>query len=331
MKEILDNPLEQYQEIESKTAKNENKKEKWTAKIRKALSIFIATGLVTLSADPVLDSKIYFNENHIGKFIEYTGEDNEIKQLEMEYRLKELCEKYSVNIVGFLKTADEGARENREKEKGPLKVEGFESLGIFNEDLKEMWDETYPKNALNEVSRVAYISKSKQNVGDYNISGQMMAAGTNILSNEITFFKSLEGHSKKKDIIGTADWFFSHELGHMNDWAHTDNLTPEERIEFLQEVTQSFLMEGSFRDVLGYVDSINNPDQQKQLFYKVGEYWAGLCEYYFTFPDIQFNSLETALIEKWLLKGEKFDNLAMKEKRVGYVKKMLETNYYDKK
>lgn len=274
-------------------------------KINKAVRVFVATGVLTMGAQPMLENKFIEGYN-TESYVTYSGEDNEIQQEKMRENLQYLENKYSTGVVSFLNSADKEAKEKGMEINRVPKVIGFEKLNIDNDELKNLWSENfYPKGTINgEISEINYLDKTQLNVEEYNIKGEK-AAGT-VRQTKIIDFSKTTDYGNKTETLEALDWYFSHELGHLNDWSSKINLTSLERVEFLKEVTELFEEEDSFRDTAGYIDSINNPDKYKELYCKVTEYWATLCEYYLSFSEGSkiMSEKELSLIKKWLLRGE---------------------------
>lgn len=138
-------------------------------------------------------------------------------------------------------------------------------------------------------------------------------------------YESQHDNTDTKGAQENLDWHFSHELGHLDDWANRKDLSAEERVIFLYDITQAFNRPGSFRDALGYVDQIKNPDKQKEKYFKVREWWGTLTEYYFTFPKDLFDQSEAdyLLVEKWMKRADpSFDPIKAKEQRDSMIKSM---------
>lgn len=274
-------------------------------KINKAVKIFVATGVLTMGSQPMLENKI-IEGCSAQSYIEYSGEDNEVQQEKIREGLEYLEGKYSKSIVSFLSVADEEAKDKKNSVNQSPEIVGFDKLNISDYDLKNLWsEEFYPKGTINgEISEIKYLDKSHSNVEDYNIKGEK-GAGTTRKDKSVEFTKA-DNYGNKSETLRALDWYFSHETGHLNDWSSKINLTSAERVQFLIDVTNSFEKEGSFRDVMGYIDSINNPIKHKELYYKVSEYWATLCEYYLSFSDSNkiLSEEEINLLKKWLLQDE---------------------------
>ena len=196
-----------------------------------------------------------------------------------------LCTEFSPHIISHLYEAD-----IRVTKPFPLKphISGFEKIGIRSVELTELWSDTYyPKQWIEgNISVVAFNPSTKSITPGYGLHGYN-SGETKDFSHKITIFGSPiinagEASATKENL----DWVFSHELGHNNDWINARYLDLAGRTNFLVEISRRFNDPDAYKDFFGYVDSINNPDHQKQNYYRVVEWWGSLCEEYFTFPDM---------------------------------------------
>jgi hypothetical protein len=297
-------------------------------RVEKSLKIFMAMGIVVLGADSIFESRLVkgYTPDH---YIKYCGIENELQQKDLKLKLIELEKHFSPQFLSNLESLIEKINHNSREITSTPKIEGFENVGLGNEEMATLWNENnYPAGTINgKIGKIGYQNISKKNTKEYHMGG-MKAAEVAPAENDIKFLglKNKE-HSSKKDFVGTLDWYFSHELGHINDWVHGNEFKPEERVDFILEVTSAFDKPDSFRDRMGYINSINNPNPHLEKYCKVVEYWAVLCECYLTFPDlaaISFSPEERNLIEKWFLgkNGQKFNPKDALAKRGELVEKI---------
>ena len=289
------------------------KKKTVLERVEKSLKIFMAMGIVALGADSVFESRLItgYTPDH---YIKYCGVEDELQQKDLKSKLTELEKVFSPSFLSGLEETIQKSHINSKEIPTTPKIEGFEKVGIENEKIKKLWSEKYyPTGTINGVLKnVQYQNYSKKSSEVYNISSEN-GAEVAPTENSIKFLGlKNENYPNSEAFLKTLDWYFSHEIGHINDWMHSSDLKPEERVDFILEVVSAFNKPASFRDLLGYVNSINNQDVCLEKYYKVAEYWAVLCEYYLSFPDLatkRFLPEETNLIKKWLLKGkgDKFD------------------------
>jgi hypothetical protein len=311
-----------------------NVKEQSFQKAKKIISALIVAGIVTFGPG-VEGFKSITAPSSPDKYITYVEKQSgadEVKAEMMRGKLKFLEEKFSPHVTDYLMKADAAAKENSKNMPEKPVIAGFEKAGIDEKDLGELWSKKhYPVGAIEgNVSSVKYLGTQTKNVSDYNIAGQA-AASAEDFTDSIAFHDDGIKVETKKDLldrIESLDWHFSHELGHNVDWVNQNKLDPADRAEFLHDVAQAFEKPGSFRDPMGYINSINNPDKQKENYYKVREYWATLCEEYLSFPELAkdyFSKDELVLVKKWLEREDKnFDPVKAEQGRKVLMENMAE-------
>lgn len=74
-----------------------------------------------------------------------------------------------------------------------------------------------------------------------------------------------------------------HEIAHANDWGCDAEMSDEERLELLYRVAERFQAPDRYHS--NYVESIQGSDKQLEVGRKALEYWAKICEVYFSDPD----------------------------------------------
>lgn len=322
--------------FEKKVKKQE--KSETREKFEKKLRTMTAWGLITLSSLGI--SKFIFKEGYkpeykpkalIAYVEEQRGPLSEIEKIELKEKIDYLREQFSDNIISHLQ---ESVEVNKESVSKPIEIKGFEKANLSNEDLKKLWSEKYyPEGWLEEeISEVEYKDEEARGIKDYGLD-KGRSAGTHKLSeggkSRITFFRTSTPETKTefKDFISTLDWHFSHEASHANDWANEAELDFKNRVEFLHEITQNYSREGAFRDSLGYIESIKNPDPHKERYFKVEEYWATCCDHYFTMPEM-FQGLylqEFEMVDKYVKKEDPtFDALEKAEQREELIEEFVE-------
>lgn len=299
--------------IESSKIEQIDKKIERKEEMKKKIRAMTAWGIITLSSFGALilftrkeDGQKYKPKTIIAD-IEKKQLLSESEKTELSKKLEYLKENFSGNIFPQLQKSVEANKESISK---PIKIKGFEKIGLRNEDLQKLWSEKYyPKGWLeDEISDVEYKNeKFTEKKMDYGRNKESQYAGTQRQDekgkSKITFYASNpEDYGSMKSFIETLDWHFSHESSHANDWEGESQMDFKNRVNFLYEVSQNCFREGTFRDVLGYVDSIKNKDKNKENYYKVREYWGTCCEDYFTFPEIlkQDNPREFEMVDKYV-------------------------------
>lgn len=307
----------------------ESPKERAIKKIAKALTAFVAAGIMTFGAGTQIVEAMK-GDSSAKKYIEYSeryAERKESNAGKLGENLRYLEQRFSPLVIGHLMKACQVAETGDRLPTNP-KISGFEKIGISNERLRELWsNKFYPAGTIEgNIEDVRFSDESRKSSADYNIPNYS-AAETKPFVPEIAFYQSSENTAGKKDVLETLDWHFSHELGHLIDWDSLRSLSPGERVEFLSDVSKVFEKSGSYRDPLGYIESINNQDKQKENYYKTNEYWATLCETYLTFPESAkaiFLPDEIRLIEKWFLQKDKsFDPIKAHAEREAFIENSL--------
>ena len=302
-------------------------KEQSLQKASRIMAAFVVAGIITFG--PGTEGfKNITTASAPEKYVEYVEKQpgaDEFKTEMLRAKLGFLVEKFSPHIIDYLMMGDKAANKNNKGMPNQPIITGFDKIGIDNKAISELWSKKYyPAGAIEgNIASVEYLGNRAGNVADYNIGGEA-AASARDFSDIIQFHDDgLRVGSKKelKDKIENLDWHFTHELGHNTDWVNQNTLTPVERAEFLHDIAKAFEKPGSFRDSMGYIDSINNPDKHKENYYKVREYWASLCEQYLSFPELSRDYLskdEVGLIKKWLEREDKEFNpiKAEKEKKL---------------
>jgi len=276
-------------------------------------------GLETLKALDCMEPDEYI------ELVEKDRELNEEEERDLAEKLNYLVDEYDTRVLKILERSSEKAKESKEGE--APEIEGFEIFGISNKDLGDLWnEENYPKGTLKgNIEKIKFVVASEKisSYGYYH--GEAEAAGkAESSTNELTLMGSSETlEESEKKIKGNLDWHFSHELGHLNDWDAAQNLSLEERAEFLYEVTQALNKPDSFRDALGYLDSFKGSGAGFK-YKKTSEYWGILCEYYFTFPEILAeHAKEYTLVEKWIKRMDKdFDPVKARDRRKETLKEL---------
>lgn len=316
-----------------RTTFEEQNKGKIKEKIKKMIVTFVAVGIFTLGHPADFKFlKIFNSAENYKEYVQKNQELDEFKEADFAKKINYLTSEYSEQIFSILLTADKNAKKSKEKMPNNPVVEGFEKINISTEEVTELFSEKYyPRGTINgNISSISYIGESKNAPKDYNIESKL-AGEAEFITNKINFYSNGSEINNGKDFknrISSIEWHFSHELGHINDWMKNKNLSPLERVNFLFEVTNAYKKPGSCRDVLGYINSINNPNKEKEMLIKVAEYWATLCEYYLTFPDDIKNFLsndEINLVKKWLeRKDNNYKPEAAKKDREQFINNLAE-------
>lgn len=324
--------------IESLNLKTKPEKSEIKKSLERKLRTMTAWGIISLSSLGVFkfafkeDYKQQYKPKTVIAYIEKErGPLTEIEKIDIQKKLDYLKDQFSSNIISHLKKSVET---NKEVNLKPIKIRGFEKAGLSNKDLKNLWSEKYyPRGWLDEeINGVEYKDEKGKGIKDYGLEkGRTAGIHESAKSgkSKITFFKSFTPKTKGefKNFTDTLDWHFSHEASHANDWSNEAELDFKQRVEFLYEISQSCFREGAFRDSLGYIQSIKNPDSRKERYFKVEEYWAISCDHYFTMPDT-FKELypqEFELVDKYVKKEDPtFNPVEKVQQRQEIIKEIVE-------
>ncbi len=311
----------------------EKQKERLTArqKLKKEIREIAAWGFITLSALGI--TKVLFPEkpkeisaDHIISV--HINKDKTIKEVEKQELLKKfdyLRQQFGDSNLGRLTHFSEINRDV--KSKNP-EIKGFNKLHpkLNDEILQNVWSEKYyPNGWINErVSAVEYSEEKGELSDQTGLDPKTWKALAEYSAPEtkkakITFFRAagslVEDDASVQQVILALNAHFSHELGHANDWKEED-MSFKNRIEFLYEVAQQCFQEGSMDSE--YVKSIKNDNPQVERYCKVIEYWAEICECYFSWPHM----LETAhpdafaLVDKYVKKEDPRFNIIEKNDEI---------------
>lgn len=196
--------------------------------------------------------------------------------------------------------------EERDREAKDLEINGSEKVGVEAATFRALWSEgdTYPRGWIDDdIDEVDIVDDDLLENKDvvYRKENQELAGVADHLNRMQLVVIDVPD---KKDKLETLDWTFSHESGHLNDWAKDRNAKLYERVDLLARVHQRMTAPDRFRDPLGdsYGDMKMIKNEEKRQFCLTKEYWATLCEYYFTFPEILRNEApaDFDLVDEWV-------------------------------
>jgi len=285
--------------IESPKIENQQEAEKETPKekLQRRLGTIAAWGLIStgvLGASKVLDvrEKNQYKPKAVISRIEKKQPIVEKEKTELNEKIEYLLKHFGPEVIASLESK---AKEAKNAEQKPIKVQGFEKMGVSSEKLKQIWSEKYyPKGwvdgeALDVEYREKQVINTKKNlqaVASYSGEGTSEKPGT------ILFFKVTDRMPKDDKetlaLIANLDSVFSHELGHANEWGQDEQMSFKQRLDFLFDVSQKF-SKSTLDDgiaTIERIEKINMLDKQKEWDAKVSEYWAYCCNGYFNFPEV---------------------------------------------
>ncbi|MCH7492682.1 hypothetical protein IID19_03800 [Patescibacteria group bacterium] len=195
---------------------------------------------------------------------------------------------------------------------------GFENVEMDPDSFMKLCRETYPNNwVTTEIDSIIYKvedeSADSLRSDKYNLGEGWTEVGKARMKEGDIASVNLSGRRNIADVLET----FGHELGHVNDWEYDNTLSPADKIKLFHAITKRFL-EGENLFPSDYVESIDNPDPQRNMEIKVQEYWAEICAQYFSDPsNFQDNYPEDfALVDDWVKKQDPvFDPIESRAQR----------------
>ncbi len=163
--------------------------------------------------------------------------------------------------------------------------------------------ETYPKGWIRgEVASVEQLPDT-QLMGDrYGLGKDAESVATHYKGGEGGKSKIVfHGISKQGYSANEIFGILAHELGHANDWSGDNEMNREEKMDLLLHVGDR--LDDEDRYYSSYVEAIQNDDEQRERYLKASEYWAEICEAYFSDPG-NMNYTDYALVEEHLKKQD---------------------------
>jgi len=210
------------------------------------------------------------------------------------------------------RTEDNETMANRQS--GETAFSNPDQINIDPEWFKTFSVSTFPDNWVNgEVDSVIFRDEAKEMPDRYGIDGEAAAIATTKRSGttKVNFYRGAGTD------FGDVEEIFAHETGHANDWENDEQLSFRERKRFLVEVAKRFFT-GENTVPFSYVEAIKNDDQNEENYLKIKEYWAEICEEYFSNPDYFAARYpdDYRLVHRWITKDyQDFDPVIAKMKR----------------
>ena len=189
-----------------------------------------------------------------------------------------------------------------DKETGEKGIEKSEvevsNMAIVGWEKEEEWEmdtstfrkilETYPDGwVIGEVVSITQEARNAPMPERYGLAKGSTSTAAFYSGTERITFDTKPHPYEILDIL-------AHELGHANDWESDEEMTDEERLDLLLAVGDRIDDEDRYRS--SYVESIKNKDRERERYLKATEYWAEICEAYFTQP-YNLNAKDYALVE----------------------------------
>lgn len=255
-------------------------------RVKKVMKALIIGGLITMGPISEIASLVHFEKDKI----EWAEKEDDLAQKKEEVG----------RIFGGMLDFDLDSKYNSEKPKmfgvalehvisQHVLVDDsqkFEGEIIFNDEkiplnedffvdaetIKKIMKETFPKGwTFGSIKNINWENEieADETLKEYGLEGASAAGSAS---------------SSELSIITLGPSFLdvlSHEIGHYNDWG-SKNLNIIESADLALRIGERLKSEGRYKS--SYVEKINNPDKQKENYYKADEYWAEICQQFFTDP-----------------------------------------------
>ncbi|MFA6397594.1 MAG: hypothetical protein WDK96_01960 [Candidatus Paceibacterota bacterium] len=252
---------------------------------------------------------------------------NNFSLLDISFHSLKIEDEYLANIDTIEKRFNP---EISEKEDKPISVSnlvcGKDTLPA--EVFHKILEQTYPKNWINsEITEIKQENMTEEIPKSYGINDDQKAWALTNDNSKIIFFEPSFRFNFSEN-INTA---FSHEAGHCNSWECINNLSIEQRLDFLLYILDRVQSEDRY--LSSYVESINSEDKKNELYNKATEYWAVICEVYFSGNIQNLNIKDIQIIETIIkTKDPNFDVYKALQKRTNslnfYGNKIRDEKFY---
>ncbi|MFZ2975504.1 MAG: hypothetical protein WA055_02635 [Candidatus Moraniibacteriota bacterium] len=256
-------------------------------RVKKIMKVLIVGGLIAMGPVSEVASLVHFAKDKTEwtqKEDELIRKKEEIGKIFGEILDFDLDSKYNSekpkmfrvaleHVISQHVLADDSQKIEEEVIFGREKIPLNEKFFVDAETINKIMRETFPKGwTFGSIKKIDWKNKidADESFKEYGMKGSS-AAGTASRNGELS-------------IITLGSSFLSvlsHEIGHYNDWK-SKNLNMVESSELVLKIGERIKSEGRYKS--SYVESINNPDKQKENYYKATEYWAEICEQFFTDP-----------------------------------------------
>ena len=209
-------------------------------------------------------------------------------------------------------------------QKEPLRTNIEDTLE--NKTLEKIIEDTYPKGWFNEeVYRIVLDKERIFTKGEDHLAvyGQQFEEGGHFSRSKHEIVLANSDESFKN----SSYWFFdviSHESGHANDWESNNDLTNEERLDFLLKIYDR--IKSNDRFMSSYVEEINPKDLKQKNYTQCTEYWAEICGEYFTNGKNNLSPKDITIIESIIKKKQ--DNFSI-DRALLERKSIVENEVYD--
>jgi len=255
------------------------------------------------------DIKDIYNE----KFqIESYSEDNRAEIDSYKREIREKLPSEAEKVILIIKHAEElSSHTESESDGGGLEIlfdDNIQSDTDLDNLLSRLFSDkngVYPKKWVRgQVSKITFLSNSK--IDDKVVTDA--DAGHNHLDTKSTiriYKTTLDSYSSSHD-FSILTKLFNHELAHANDWETDLSLSSSDRYKLFISCYEGLMLDRvskRYEYPQKYLD--NN-----QLYTAVKEYWAEICEEYFSNPRsmLKENPRDFYLVDEYVKKNDpKFD------------------------
>lgn len=218
------------------------------------------------------------------------------------------------------------AREQHDSSRAEPEVRGFDSLGIAEADIQELFQDGryFPKNYINGEVKGIHLHEEMSRITEYSAGGTQRSTSLATANKESEVIKMTfpQGfHKDPQEVRNYLDSVFSlaaHEAAHLNSWSTDQDLNLLERYQLLSRVLERLRSTDHVRGVatesisgpnaMGYVDFIHkdHEDSPYRHYLEAEEYWAEIVKYYLLFPDWMQaeHPQDFALAHEYILKND---------------------------
>ncbi|MBI4120384.1 MAG: hypothetical protein HY454_02860 [Parcubacteria group bacterium] len=257
--------------------------------------------------------KLLFGE-HVESDLNFRSETEEWQAKKQEAQ-KEREEFAFFESKRKIEDIEEGAemRNKQEQENKPMSVSDFvvnrgakaERI-ISQESLGQYFGECLPRSFVEgEVASITQSNEAEEIRADYGLTKGTEAFASCYHGGQQEkariVFHSISKESSLPTILRVA----GHEIAHANSWKTDNEMNTEERMDLLLSISKR--LRAGDRYMSNYVESINNEDGQLENYNKATEYWAEICEQYFSDPN-SLNVKDWEIVDDMIKKQDpKFD------------------------
>lgn len=260
---------------------------KYTERAKRLGRVLFTVGALGL---PAIGGSEYLDRT--GSYKVHVEAESLKERQEYEYFRKAIAQQFGEEIAERIESADKAAYFKRLRGEAPSlpKPKGFEKIGLKDEKLEELWSPRfYPDSWLRNIKEI-YFCGDREEIGERY--GKELANE----KKDGEFERGVIKFFLEKDVvidpekIYDLDKAFGHEIGHGNDWETNARLSRRERVELLFQSMSQMSSDKSFKwaneeySGQSYHGKIQNDDHNLEAYLQTKEYFATLCEAYFSQP-----------------------------------------------